>query len=171
VASFVPPLLDPENPNAVANWAREVADTINGQISIGEPLATLADGTGGLDTLRPNGVKGHLLGSFVDVEIGTGDLAVAITCTHNLNIINKGTTPLAESGNESDLNVCWVIVRTEHDGTGPPVNVDTISCNFQTGDTVTDNSIQLRFHAVLGGRTVADASPIYLKLWFFPTTR
>lgn len=162
MATFVPPLLDPSNPNAVANWAREVADVINGQISIGEPLALNPDPTaGGADPARPNGVKGHLLGSFVVVEIGTNDLGHAnpVTCTHNLQIVPKG----------GSLNVGWVIVRAEHDGTGVVAGDETITVNYRTGDAVGNNAIALRFYAT-GARTVDDFHPITVALWFFPTT-
>lgn len=167
MASFVPPLLDPENPDAIANWAREVADVLNGQVSIGEPVATLPDGTGGIDTTRPNGVKGHLSGSFVLVEVGTGDLghAGAITCTHNLNIpTNIASLPAGA------LNVGWVVVRVEHSGNGVVAGDETISVNYRTGDAVTTTAIDLRFYAS-GARTVSDVHPIYVTLWFFPTTR
>ena len=39
MASFVPPLLDPGNPDSVAKWAKDVADVINGQLSVGEPIS------------------------------------------------------------------------------------------------------------------------------------
>jgi len=166
VASFVPPLTDPGNPNAVANWAREVADVINGQISIGEPLATLADGTEGLDTLRPNGVKGHLLGSFVEIEIGNVVLPPLVTpvpCVHNLDIPNKVA---------GGLNVGWVVVRVEHKELFPGNTTLTSvpGVYYETGDAVTNNSIELRF-VCMGARSITDARPLKFTLWFFPTTR
>jgi hypothetical protein len=152
VATFVPELQNPDDPESVAEWARIVASKINGQISIGEPVSEDT-------TLKPNGVKGHLLGSFVEVVIGTNDLNTAMTCTHNLNLSVWGT----------DLNVGWIIVRAEHSGTGAAVN-STISCNFQTGDTIGANAIELRFYA--DTRTVTDgADALTVHLWFFPATR
>lgn len=161
MASFVPPLLDPENPDAVAEWARAVADWANGQVSIGEPVATIGDGSGIVDPLRPNGVKGHLLGSFVV----RSDIVLAdtvYTFTHNLNIPNKAVA-------NDPLNVCWVVVRLVHDGTA--VNeASTISVNYESGDAVTENAIDLRFY-IGGARTIAAPNPLTAALWFFPTTR
>jgi hypothetical protein len=161
VAQFVPELVDPTNPDSIAEWARLITALVSGQISIGEPIAPSPDPATptALDALRPNGVKGHMLGSFVQVSIGTGDLDVAFTCTHNLNIPNKVA---------GGLNVGWVIVRAEHNGTGAGVT-SSISVNYETGDTVTANAIDLRFYA--NARTVNDANPIVFTLWFFPATR
>ena len=154
MAQFIGEIPDPNDPESVAEWSRSVADLLNGQLSIGEPISH--------DTvMHPNGVKGHMLGSFVTVVIGTGDLAANITCTHNLNVPNK----LA-----GGLNVGWLPVRWEHDGTGVAGVVETISCNYRTGDAVTANAIDLRFYAA-AARTVADATPLTATLWFFPTTR
>ena len=157
MASFVPDLLDASDPASVEAWAVRVADVVNGQVSIGEPISH--------DTaLLPNGVKGHLIGSFVTVILGQGfALDTNITCTHNLNVENKGV-----GTDPTELNVGWVIVRAEHSGTGAGVT-STISCNYETGDAVTANSIELRFYA--NARTVDQVDPLYITLWFFPTTR
>lgn len=159
MASFVPPLLDPRNPDAVSRWARMVADTINGQLSIGEPISN--------DTaLLPNGVKGHMLGSFFSLYLEDlkYDLDTAHVCTHNLNVPNKGV-----GTGPTDLNVGWIIVRAEHSGNSADIN-STVSCNYETGDPVTANSIALRFYAN-AARAVTVADPLYITLWFFPTTR
>jgi hypothetical protein len=159
VADFVGEIQNPEDPDSIAEWSRTVADLLNGQLSIGEPVSEDA-------TLKPNGVKGHLLGSFVNVVIGTGDLDAAFTCTHNLNIPQKGTGTAP-----TELNVCWTIVRAEHSGNGAGVT-STISCNYETGDAVTANAIDLRFYA--NARTVADPAPddrIFITLRSFPATR
>ena len=161
MADFVPELVNPNDPDSIAEWARAINSLVNGFISIGEPVSE--------DTTRkPNGVKGHLLGSFVTVEIGTKDdgFWAAVTCTHNLNIPNKGV-----GASPSDLNVGWVVVRWEHDGNGVAGANEMMSCNYRTGDAVTNNSIDLRFYYGNGARNVNDDHPIYVTLWFFPTTR
>jgi hypothetical protein len=168
VASFVPELLNPEDPESVAQWARDVGDVVNGQLSIGEPIshdvALFPNPISHDVALFPNGVKGHMLGSFVNLVIGTGDLDANITCTHNLNIPNKGT-----GTGPTEMNVGWVPVRWEHNGTGVAGVVETVSCNYEDG-AITADSIQLRFYAA-AARTVNDANPLYVTLWFFPTTR
>jgi hypothetical protein len=157
VTQFAPELINPEDPNSLTEWARTITSIVNGNISIGEPVSSDT-------TMMPNGVKGHLLGSFVNLVIGTGDLDVNITCTHNLNIPNKGT-----GTGPTEMNVGWVPVRWEHNGTGVAGVVETISCNYEDG-TITANSIQRRFYAA-AALTVNDANPLYVTLWFFPTSR
>ena len=160
MAQFAPELVDPTNPDSIAEWARTITALVNGGISIGEPLAWDVL-TGAVDLLRPNGVKGHILGDFVQVEVGfkdTGDW-IAVTCTHNLNIPNRVA---------GGLNVGWTPVRFEHDGNTVDA-ASTISVNYRTGDTVTANAIDLRFYAS-GTRVVSDAHPIIATLWFFPAT-
>ena len=156
MARFVPDLIDPSNHESVAAWAADVADVVNGQISIGEPISHDA-------VMHPNGVKGHLLGSFVTIPVDDlkYPLDTACLCHHNLNVPNKAA---------GGLNVGWVIVRIEHDGTGVGVT-STVSCNYDTRDSagITENAIPLRFYAV--ARTVTVAHPMNVTLWFFPTTR
>jgi len=121
VASFVPELVDPNDPESIAEWARAISSLVNGFISIGEPVSE--------DTTRkPNGVKGHLLGSFVTVET-TANTQAAV-CTHNLNIDPKGLT--APPVYNDPLNVAWVIVRVQHDGFGA-AGVGGVAAMFHGG--------------------------------------
>ena len=156
MAQFVGEIPDPNDPESVAEWARGIANLLNGQLSIGEPISQDT-------TMFPNGVKGHLVGSFVvRSDIVLAD--TAYTFTHNLNIPNKG------AGNDP-LNVCWEVVRFIHDGTN--VNAaSTLSVNYDSRDAagVLDNSIDLRFY-VGGARTIAAPNPLTAALWFFPTTQ
>jgi len=166
MASFVPPLLDPANPDAIANWAREVADLLNGEISIGEPLATLADGTEGLDTLRPNGVKGHMLGSFVQAD--TTSAVQSVLFTHNLNVTPKGIS--APPAWNDPLNVGWVLVRLQHDDFGAAATGGhAVLWHGGVGSILTANAIELELH--LSGHTVNVTHPARWTFWFFPTTR
>jgi len=157
MASFVPPLLNPENPDSVADWARAVADVVNGQLSIGEPIS---DNT----TLKPNGVKGHLLGSFVFVE--TTSAVQSVVCTHNLNVEPKNITAPVPAWDDP-LNVGWDLVRLQHDDTGGAAAGGHMV--VWHGGTLTANTIELEFH--LSGHTVSALHPAYWTVWFFPTTR
>jgi hypothetical protein len=151
VASFVPELLNPEDPESVAQWARDVGDVVNGQLSIGEPISHDV-------ALFPNGVKGHMLGSFVThTAIVLADNAY--TFTHNLNIPNKAT---------GGFNVGWIPVRYIHDGNTVDA-ASTISVNYETGDAITANAIDLRFY--FGGTRVIAGHALTATIWFFPTTR
>ena len=158
MAQFVGEIPDPNDPESVAEWARGIASLLNGQLSIGEPISQNT-------TMFPNGVKGHLVGSFVEVVIGQGFApGVNYTCTHNLNVENKGigTGP-------TDMNVGWIPVRWEHDGNGcAGAGIETVSCSYE-GGAITANSIQLMFHAA-APRNVAQDHPSFVTLWFFPTT-
>ena len=157
MASYVPPLLDPGNPDAVARWAKLVADTINGQLSIGEPISE--------DTaLKPNGVKGHMLGSFVhhtcNGKTGT------FTFVHNLNVEPKGMT--APTVYSDPLNVMWTIVRAAN-ASGIAPTGSGIYLDFHDGYAVTANSIELEWH--IGGHNVVGAEAMDIVIWFIPTTR
>lgn len=156
MAHFAPTLLDPTDPESIAHWADQIEQLINGRLSIGEPVSE--------DTTRlPNGVKGHMLGSFVTIPVDDlkYPLDTACLCHHNLNVPNKAA---------GGLNVGWMIVRIEHDGTGVG-STSVVSCNYDTRDVagITNNAIPLRFYAV--ARTVTVVHPMNVTLWFFPTTR
>lgn len=156
--NFVPDLQNPEDASSIQEWSRRVAGLINGHISIGEPISH--------DTaLFPNGVKAHLLGSFVQVET-TANTQSAV-CTHNLNIDPKGLS--APPVWNDPLNVGWIIVRVQHDNFGAAGIGGTAAMFHGGAGTVTANSITLEFH--LSGHTVAVAHPALWTLWFFPTTR
>jgi hypothetical protein len=118
----------------------------------------------------PNGVKGHMLGSFVTVVVGQGyAIGAQVPCVHNLDIPNKGTATYTLT-TPTDLNVGWVPVRWEHDAAGClGAGIETVSCIYE-GGTVTANSIELVFYAA-GPRTVIQESPLFVTLWFFPATR
>lgn len=171
MATFLPQLLDPENPDSVAAWARAVSDWANGQVSIGEPVAPNPDPlVGGVDPIRPNGVKGHLLGSFVTVTQTAQ--AQVIRCTHNLGVVPKGLT-LPGILHTDPLNVAWVVVRVRHDNTllaGPPAGGPSLPV-FVGGagsvDTTDGNYIDLAFR--VDGYDIPATSMVW-ELWFFPTT-
>ena len=157
---FPPRLADPSDPDSIAQWAREITELLSGQVSIGEPVA-FDYLTGGVDALRPNGTTGNIHGSFVYMPVIQAD--VAVTYTHNLNIPNKGG-----AGPPPDLNVGWIPVRIIHNGN--TVNAaSTISVNYEIGDAVTANSIQLRWY-IGGTRVIAKPHDLYTYLWFFPAT-
>ena len=153
MAQFVHEIPDPTTPESVAEWSREIAGLLNGQLSIGEPIS---DGT----TLKPNGVKGHMIGSFVTrTDIVAAD--TLYTFTHNLDIPNKAS---------GGLNVGWIPVRYIHDGDTVDA-ASTITCNYETTDSasVTATAMPLRFY--FGGTRVVAGHALTATIWFFPTTR
>ena len=157
MASFVPPLLDPGNPDSVAKWAKDVADVVNGNLSLGEPISH--------DTaLFPNGVKGNTLGSFVThtITAKTGQYVYE----HNLNVEPKGMT--APTDYTDPLNVMWQIVRFTNPGGLAPTGSGGY-LDFHDGYAVTANSIELEWH--VGGHNIGVAQPMILTVWFLPTTR
>lgn len=112
---------------------RQDVSIINGRLDIGHPSLTLT-----------NGQPGNVFGSYVTVEFEAGDLNVATTFTHNLNIPlvgggATGTTP----------NVIWWPVFIRAGVATVPGAATTTSFDFIDGDQVTPNSIELRCHSGL----------------------
>jgi hypothetical protein len=114
----------------------ELQDIIDGQIWDGSP------------TGEPNNSEGVWV---VGMHTGTG----AVTYAHNLDISTAG---FAVDG----LNVTWRIAGIKHSGAG---TLDAISLEFQAGDTVNVDDIQLR--ARYGGRTVGAAPNDIMIAVFF----
>lgn len=98
----------------------------------------------------------NMLGTWATASFTALDTAT--TVTHNLGIsTNAGATP----------NVRWLVFRVEHDGTGVVDGTPSISLQYETGDTVGTNDIELR--AYCGGtRTVGASNPITADLFFIP---
>lgn len=100
-------------------------------------------------------LRDNLAGTFVSANItGTG----AVSFAHNLDVSLQGFPSSAP-------NVGWVVIGLRHSGAG--ATADGIVLEYQTGDSVTTNAIELR--ARYGGRTVASgANSIDVLVWFFP---
>jgi hypothetical protein len=118
----------------------EVRRLVNGKLALGFP-----------DEALLNGQPDNLHVSWVRVVLdGAGDLGVATTVTHNLNL----PVTVVATGNRP--NVCWMPARWLYgDLTGanpaplaPPANPG-LTVLFRMGDTVTANAIDLRFYSAL----------------------
>lgn len=148
-------------------WIRVVERILTGWVEVGHPnhptnhaSTTLAGDNTALDS--HNGLRDNVAGSWVELELGTGDLGAAITCNHNLG----ADATVAAAG---EVNVRWQVWMWKHDGTGVGGVFSVISCNFRTGDAITANSIDLRFYAL--GRTVDDDHKLKVTLRFVKAAR
>ena len=162
MAMLPPRLADPSDPDDMARWMREVTELLSGQLSFGDPVAW--DPIAGVvDPLRPNGVSGHMVGSFVRTE-WTANNQVQ-TLTHNLNVEPKGMT--APTAWDDPLNVGWVIVRclgqTLVGGGAGGAMLD-----WHDAQAITANAIDLECH--ISGHVVNAGSHFITDTWFFPTT-
>lgn len=124
----------------------DTRDALDGRLTRGNPK---------VKANHPNGALDNWRGSWVSVEVDTLDAAV--TCTHNLGVEIVGSNP----------NVLWQIVSVEHDGAGASATSGATDAQFETGDTITTNTIELRFYSP--GRTVDGTHPLTVILWFEPT--
>ena len=118
----------------------ELRRLVNGKLGLGFP-----------DEALTNGQPDNLHVSWVRVVLdGAGDLGVATTITHNLNL----PATVVATGNRP--NVCWFPARWLYgDLTGANAAPAAPGANpgltvlFKMGDTVTANAIQLRFYSNL----------------------
>ncbi len=152
-------VINPKDPLSIVEHLYRVQRVVDGQIDFGAPQdpkdpasSTLPDGS------AHNGILNNILGSWFEISIGTGDLAVDQTCTHNLGQpIVSATTP----------NVRWLVFGIQHNAAGAGAG-STVSVVYE-GGTVGENSIVLRFYAA--ARTVNDANPLKVTLFFIPVVR
>ena len=153
-------IVDPRDPQSVVDHLYRVQRVVDGDVEFGHPQdpadpqsTTLADGA------THNGTLLNIRGSWVEVEVAALDTAV--TFTHNL------AQPIVSA---SVPNVRWLHFLYEHDGTGVTDGTAVVSCNYETGDTVGENAIALRFYAA-GGRTVDGDHPLRATLFFVGAVR
>ena len=165
MAMLPPRLADPSDPDDMARWMREVTELLSGQLSFGDPVAwdPIAEV---VDPLRPNGVRGNMLCSFVEVVMESDpDMLV---CTHNLNIEPKGWAGANPVWNDP-LNVNWITISQQHVGGGGGGGAGQTMYMGGAG-SMTANAIELMFH--FGDHLVnAGANRAIVRLLFFPTTR
>jgi len=164
VSKFVNTTFDPNDPDSMLAWSKEVSDIINGHVSFGEPESTDWTTPAANNPLLPNGVKGHFNSSFVV----RGDIVATDTrydFVHNLNVPNKSAANMP-------LNVYWIVVRLCHDGNGVVAGDETITCNYDSNDaaSVSEISFPLRFYTG-GARNIAAPHPLTVAILFFPATR
>lgn len=138
---------------------QELEKIIRRRVEFGNPGHPVdpADVTlaGSLPALH-NGSPDNMMGSWVEIEVDTMD--APFICYHNLGVV-----PIA-----GQVNVRWFVAGFFHDGTGANA-ASTISVNYETGDAVTANSIELRMYA--GGTRSMAENPIKVTLFFIPAVR
>ena len=126
----------------VTRFAQTLADLFNGRISFGEP----DDGNG-----NPRG--DNIEGAWATATFTALDTAT--TVTHNLGLNTAGT-----------INCRWFVGKIEHDGTLAD-GTSAVSIQFETGDTVAADTIQLRCYTA-ATRTVDGDHPVLADLFFIP---
>lgn len=152
-------VVNPQDPQSITEHLFRVQRVVDGRLEFGSPQdprdpasATIPDGA------SHNGIIQNIMGSWFELSLGTGDLAVDQTCTHNLGIpIVSASTP----------NVRWIVFGLQHNAAGAGAG-STISAVYE-GGTVGENAIVLRFYAA--ARTVNDANPLKVTLFFVPVVR
>ncbi len=119
-----------------------LADLFNNRISFGEP----DDGAG---NPRSDNIQGlWATATFTALDSAT-------TVTHNLGLNTAGT-----------INCRWFVGKIEHDGTLAD-GTSAVSIQFETGDTVAADTIQLRCYTA-ATRTVDGDHPVLADLFFIP---
>ena len=122
-----------------------------------QPLGTGVEP--GTTSTASNGLPGNFRGAWVEAWFEAVDTAT--TFYHNLD------NPVFGAANQ--LNVMWLTFGFLHDnngvGTGTPD--EDLSINFQSGDTYTTDSIELRLYGG-GGRIIDSIHPVVVTLFFMP---
>ena len=152
----------PGDSQALVETLRRFVEEFDGRVSFGTPQDPLAeDGTtlAGAAAANHPGTLQNIEGAWVEYDVTALDTAT--TLYHNL-----GQKVVSATGSP---NVRWLLMGFQHDGTTADPDA-TLSCNYQTGDTVTADSIQLRFYAT-GTRAVGVANPLRVTLFFMRATR
>lgn len=153
-------LVDPRDPQSIVNQVQRLTSTVDGLLGFGSPQdPTDPQSTDLADGAAHNGSLENMDGSWVEVDVETLDAAT--TCTHNLAAPAISAT--------ASPNVRWLVFGYEHDGTGTTGASDTVSCNYETGDAITDDAIELRFYAA--NRTVDATHPLRVTLFFVRAVR
>ena len=141
-------LPSPDDPDAVVEFLGEIATILDGQLGH-------ADFDKG-DSGRPNGILDNFRESYVRVEITAADTAV--TFSHNLDL------PVVSGS----VNVVWEAVCLAHSGAG--TSPGPLSLEYQDGDSVGNNSIQLRLRSA-GSRTIDASNPVRALVRFVPVSQ
>lgn len=134
---------------AVSEWGGSVTDKLNGGLSLGDPTHPQSGSE------FPNGLRGNLASSYVVNSVTAA--GTAVDYTHNLDI---------GVGAANALNVFW-FAGFKHSGVGAS-SISAMSLDFQVGDTVGADSVQLRLRAP--NRTVNVANPVVVCVMFYGVT-
>ena len=155
-------LEDPDNPVAIADHLGRIRREFDGLIEFGHPYDPVPTVTGipsvvlaGSSATAHQGTLQNIRGSWAERDIDTLDTAHLFH--HNLDI------PVLVAG-EPNVRVftAWI----QHSGAAA-VAASVISWNFEEGDAVNLNSIELRFYAE-ATRTVNAGNPIKVSFFFIP---
>ena len=127
-----------------------ITEGINGNLGFGLPPGTDAEA-----------LKDNIHGAWVRGEFTAKDTATVFT--HNLGVpIADGTA----SASTFIPNVRWLIFMMAHDGNAAQIG-SVMSINFEIGDEITENSIELRLYSV-AGRLIDSDHKVYVDLFFVP---
>lgn len=154
-------LVDPSRPQSLVDQIKRLTRVANGLVGFGHPQDPLDDdGTtlAGASAGNHNGTTENIQGSWVELQVETLDAAT--TCHHHLAV------PVVTAG---EPNVRWLVFGFQHDGTGASATSGAPGAQFESGDTVNEDNIQLRFYAP--GRTVDGDHPLHVTLFFIPAIR
>jgi hypothetical protein len=154
-------LQDPSNPQSLSEYLSRLQRIVDGALGFGSPQdpkdpasTTFANG------VANNGTLDNIQGAWFELSLNDSShlLNTNITCTHNLNVqVLSAAQP----------NVRWLVFGWQHSGVGAGAG-STVDCIYTDG-TVTADSIGLRFFAA--ARTVTDANPLKVSLFFVPAVR
>lgn len=157
-------IVDPTQPESIVEQIKEIVLAVDGAIEFGDPqdpTALSSTTLAGSSAAAHAGNLQNIKGAWASALVETANTAV--TFHHNLDV------PITVAGrpNVRVLSFWW-----EHDGwDGAAVDsataVSALSYNFQTGDTVSATSVQLRFYAALP-RVLSAAHPLRVDLFFVP---
>jgi hypothetical protein len=157
---------DPQKPESIIKGVTDVSRVVDGEIEFGHPQNPYDDQdttlAGAGTPTTHNGSVQNIKGSWVEITLGTGDLAGtgAVTCTHNLNIPVINTEP----------NVRWIVMGWKVETDIVVADDTSLSVFYDETDaaSITADAMPLRFGSNL---TVTDANPVDVCLFFIPAVR
>jgi len=149
--------VDEQDPNTTAirlivEYLTRAAEVTNGQLGFGLP-------PGASETASKDNIHGAWVrGTFEATD-------TKLVFSHNLNLpLSDGTA--TSTGNIP--NVRWFVTMLSHSGAGAAVGASTMNVQFEQGDTVTPNSIELRLYAEATRTIAAGANAVTADLFFIP---
>jgi hypothetical protein len=169
MARFTLLTIDPDDSLSIASALTQLQQIVTDQLDLGHPgfpghklqqtvvtaLAGAGDNTSLANTLH-NGETGNFNHAWVEVEFSGTNTAVAFK--HNLNLdVPDANLP----------NVRWLFTNFQHNGAGPVTGTAALALSFDTGDTVTADSIELRLYAA-ATRTVDGSNKVKVTTLMVP---
>ena len=143
---------------------RRLQETADKHLGFGDPTTPEfgaspagADNLAGVAATSHNGTIDNVAGTWALALFNTLDTPK--TLYHNLDVPT-----------DNGLNVRWLITRLLHSGatTGPAyVGTELITVMYEEGDTITNNTIELRCYA-RGNRKVSGFDWVIVNFFFIP---